>query len=213
MHSPQMIERNVQPTVAGGRSETRRLLALGAVLILVGVAAVVARSVDVDLGALIGEQSWPALVIVPGLVLIGLAFVARPPDGLGFAIAGSIVTTIGMILLVQANTGAWASWAYVWTLIPGAAGIGMTIYGLLTRSRELVGNGARLAAIAGVLFIAGWWYFETLFTTGEQPADLGTWWPLVLIAVGTVIAIRALLTTRHGRNGVATPDIEGGHRS
>jgi hypothetical protein len=208
-----MIDGNVEPPVVGGRSERRRLLALGGVLILVGVIAAVARAVDLDLGAFIGQQTWPALVIVPGLVLIGLAFVARPPDGLGFAIAGSIVTTIGTILLVQANTGSWSSWAYVWALIPGAAGIGIAVYGLLTRTVGLVDKGARLVLVAGSLYIAGWWYFEALFATGEQPVDLATWWPVALIALGTVVATRALLSTRHGRSGVTTPDIDGGSRS
>jgi hypothetical protein len=210
MHSQQMMDGNVEAPVAGGRSERRRLLALGAGLILVGVIAALARAADLDLGGLIGEQTWPALVITPGLVLIGLAFVTRPPEGLGFAIAGSIVSTIGTILLVQANTGAWASWAYAWALIPGAAGVGMAVYGLLTRVTDLVDKGVRLVAVAGVLYLAGWWYFEALFATGEQPVDLAMWWPVALIGAGTVIATRALLSTRHGPGRVATPDTDGG---
>lgn len=179
-----------------GRPRDRSLLAVGAILIVLGLLAVVARVADIELGAFIGEQTWPFLVIVPGLVLLAMAFVRTPPAGLGFVIAGSIVTTVGTILLVQANTGAWASWAYVWALIPAAAGLGMALYGLLGRTRELVDTGVRMVLIGGALFAVGWWYFETLFSTGKQPIDLGGWWPLVLIGIGVVLTVRALLDTR-----------------
>ena len=53
---------------------------------------------------------------------------------MGFAIAGSIVTTVGSVLLYQQTTGHWESWAYAWALVgPGAAGLGMLVYGLLFR--------------------------------------------------------------------------------
>ena len=189
-------QRRHEPGHESKDGDTRRLLGLGAVLILVGLAAVAVREADLGLGGLIGEQTWPLLVIAPGLVLIGLAFVPAPPNGLGFAIAGSIVTSVGMILLVQANTDTWSSWAYVWALIPGAAGLGMAVYGLLTRAAELVQKGVALMVTAGVLFMVGWWYFEALFTTGEQPVDVATWWPIALVGAGAVIAIRALFVAR-----------------
>lgn len=183
---------------ASPRPGTGSLLLLGAILVAVGVVALTLRALDVDLDAFIGEQTWPLLVIVPGLVLLGLAFVRTPPDGLGFAIGGSIVTTVGAILLVQANTETWQSWAYVWALIPGAAGLGMVGYGLLTRSAELVSKGIRMVLIAGALFVVGWWYFEALFATGEPPIGIDTWWPLALIGAGAIIAVRALFGSRRG---------------
>ena len=185
---------------AGTRRGTGPALVVGAILIIVGLAAAVARVVDVDLGRYIGAQTWPFLVILPGLVLIATAFVRTPPDGLGLAIAGSIVAAVGTLLLVQANTGAWASWAYAWALIPGAAGCGLAGYGLRTRTPGLVDQGARMILIAGFLYVAGWWYFEALFATGDQPMDLGTWWPIGLVVAGALVAVRAL---REGRR--ATP--------
>jgi FtsH-binding integral membrane protein len=208
MTAPQMIHSDTGSDPERVRSETRRLLALGALLIVVGLAAMAARTADLDLGGLIGEQTWPLLVVVPGLLLLGLAFVRTPPDGVGFAIAGSIVTTVGAILLVQANTANWASWAYVWALIPGAAGLGMAAYGLLTHTGELVDKGVWMVVIAGVLYIVGWWYFEGLFATGEQPVDVATWWPVALIAAGAVVAIRALFAA-HGAAPPTASDTEG----
>ncbi len=192
------LQGNHETEVTPTRADTGRLVGLGAILILVGVAAVAARSADLDLGVWIGELTWPLFVIVPGLILLGLAVVRTPPDGLGFAIAGSVVTTIGAILLVQANTDTWTSWAYVWALIPGAAGLGMIGYGLLTRIEGLVDRGVWLVVIAGVMFVIGRWYFEAVFATGEQPVDIVTWWPLGLIMAGVIVAARALLESRRG---------------
>jgi hypothetical protein len=181
----------------------RPLIVFGAVLMVIGLAIVAGRIVDVELENVIGEQTWPFFVIVPGLVLLVAAIIPRPPDGLGFAIAGSIVTSVGVILLFQANTDAWASWSYVWALIPGAAGLGMAGYGLLTRRRELIGKGVRLAVIAAVLFVIGAWYFETWYATGDVPVDAASWWPIVLIGVGAFIAIRALLGDRRSTSANA----------
>jgi hypothetical protein len=41
------------------------------------------------------------------------------------AVAACIIGGIGGILYWQSYTGDWASWAYVWTLIPGFSGIGI----------------------------------------------------------------------------------------
>ncbi len=189
---------------------TGSLIVIGSILILVGLVAVLARTVDIDLGSYIGEQTWPLLVIVPGVVLLALALMRTPPEGVGFAIAGAIVTAVGAILLAQANTHAWASWAYVWALIPGAAGCGMAGYGLLTRTTDLVDRGVWMILVSGVLYMIGWWYFEALFATGEQPIDIGTWWPLGLILAGAIVAARALHEARNASNRPSAPGAEGG---
>ena len=174
-------------------ARTNPLVILGTILVLIGLVAGVGRLAGIDLATVIGDQTWPLLVIVPGLLLIGLAFVPAPPDGIGFAIAGAIVTTVGAILLVQANTGLWESWAYVWALIPGAAGLAKAIYGWATGARDEVRVGLRMMLISGVLFVVGAWYFTAIFATGQPPVDVATWWPAALIAVGALITIRALL--------------------
>jgi len=210
MHAHPGIQGNHETEVRPARADAGRLLGVGATLILVGVVAVLARSLALDLGAVIGEATWPLLVIVPGLVLIGLAYTRKPPDGLGLAIAGSVITAVGTILLVQANTGAWESWAYVWILIPGAAGLGMAGYGLLTRTAGLIDRGVWMVVISGIVFLVARWYFEAVFATGDQPVDLATWWPLGLVAAGVLVAARALLEWRRGSTPTTVPDVEGG---
>lgn len=166
---------------------------IGILLLVAGVLSLGARVLDIDPFAATAAGGWPLLVIMPGLVLLAASVFPAPPSGLGFAIPGSIVTTVGLVLFYQQSTGHWESWAYSWALVgPGGAGLGMLLYGLLFRQREIVSNGARLTAIAAVLFGVGLWYFETIFRTGQVPIDLGGWWPLVLIVFGVIALVAGL---------------------
>ena len=127
-------------------------------------------------------------MIIPGVILMLASLIPQPPRGVGFAIAGSIVTTVGLVLLYQEQTARWESWAYAWALVgPGAAGLGMLVYGLIFGQRELVSVGLRLASIAAAIFVAGYWFFETVFVTGRAPVDLGAWWPVAIIGAGLVV--------------------------
>lgn len=178
-------------------------LVLGLLLVGGGITAFLAQSLGVDLGTLIGEGGWPYLVIVPGLVLLLGALVVPRPGGVGFAVAGSIVTTVGAILLYQNATDTFESWAYVWALIPTAAGVALTISGLATGTEALVRTGSRMAVVGTVLFLAGLWFFGSLFSTGEIPIDLGTWWPVAFIVVGGAVVLSAFggsdPTAHHGQ--------------
>jgi hypothetical protein len=168
-------------------------VAFGSVLVLVGAAVLILRAAGADVIAAIEAAGWPFFVIIPGLVLLAASLFPAPPNGRGFAIAGSIVTTIGTMLLVMQLTGRFEAWAYAWALIPGGAGIGSLLYGLFARERETVVNGLRLIAVSAVMFIVGAWFFETTFATGRAPLDLATWWPALLIGLGVLVVTRGLL--------------------
>jgi hypothetical protein len=178
---------------------------VGIVLLAVGLGAFALQQIGVDVAEVLGDGGWPLLVIVPGLILIALAVMPAAPNGVGFAIGGSIVTTVGLLLLYQQSTGHWESWAYAWALLPAAAGAAMTVYGTATGHSELTSVGVRLAAIGASLFAIGFWFFETIFDTGRVPFDLAAWWPVVPIVGGLVLIVRALT-----RPGDAPPD--GGSR-
>lgn len=167
---------------------------LGGLLVIVGVGWLVMRELRLDPIGAIAEAGWPYFVIVPGVLLLLLALLPSPPRGLGFAVAGSIVTTVGVVLLYQNTTGHFESWAYAWALVgPAAAGLGMLLYGLVFGQRDLVPIGTRLLAVGAAVFVAGYWFFETIFATGRAPIDLGAWWPVVLVAVGVAVVLVGLL--------------------
>ncbi len=177
-----------------------RMAILGAILILGGAIALVVSWTDFELDGRILDASWPIFVVVPGLVLLALASVPRPPAGVGFAIAGSIVTSVGVLLWYQEATGHWESWSYAWALIgPGAAGLGALGYGALTRNEQMVRVGSRLAAIGLGIFLVGAYFFETVFRSGRAPFDLSGTWPLILIGLGVVLIAVTVLGGRTTR--------------
>ena len=88
-----------------------RGVAAGIVLVVAGGVVLAARQAGFEVGNLVADGGWALFIIVPGLALLATAFVPTPPQGLGFAIAGSVVTTVGLILLYQETTETWESWA------------------------------------------------------------------------------------------------------
>lgn len=185
-----------------GRQTGRRTgtLLVGLLLVAGGAAAFSLQAAGFQVGELVGRDGWPFLVIVPGLALLAGAAIAARPAGVGLAIAGSIVTTVGAILLYQNLTKDWESWAYVWALIPTAAGVALAVYGTAASDDGLVLTGGRLALIGAVLFLAGLWFFGSLFSSGTAPFNLGEWWPAVPIVIGGAILLSAI-----GRSGTTRP--------
>jgi hypothetical protein len=188
------------------------LVVIGALLAVAGVGWFVARSLGLDPFGSIADAGWPFFVIIPGVILMLSSLIPKPPRGLGFAIAGSIVTTVGLVLFYQETTDDWESWAYAWALVgPGAAGLGMLVYGLIFGQRDLVSVGLRLAAVGAGVFVVGYWFFETVFATGRAPVDLGAWWPVVAIVAGLAIVTIGLARGRGNEgNDRATPASHGG---
>jgi vacuolar-type H+-ATPase subunit I/STV1 len=185
----------MQQTLQHPRNDAARAV-VGLLLIVVGGAVLGLRQAGMDLNEALGSSGWPFFVIVPGLVLLGMAVVPAAPRGVGFAVAGSIVTTVGGLLLYQARTGDWESWAYAWALIPLAAGVAMVVYGLLARVPGLVTAGSWTGGIAAVVLLIGAWFFAPAFAGADRRLELETWWPAVAIAVGVLMMIRALVSPR-----------------
>jgi hypothetical protein len=173
--------------------DRRGPLVFGGILLALGLAAFALEAAGEEVGRLVGEAGWPFFVIVPGLLLLGAAFLVPKPRGLGFAVAGSIVTTVGLILLVQNATGLYETWAWVWALIPTAAGLGLFGYGLFADEPAARSVGTRLAAIGTVLLIVGAWFFNPILIGGQPPITLDGAWPVALVVAGAVILGWALL--------------------
>jgi hypothetical protein len=174
---------------------TRRdgLFILAALLIGAGMLGLVAQVAGYDLGDLVAGSSWTLFVIVPGLVLLG-AGLLRPRPVVGLAIGGSIVTSVGLLLLYQDLNAHYESWSYAWALIgPGAAGLGLTLYALRSHEREALTTGLRLMVVSSGIFLAGAWYFETVFRTGRLPFDFEGSWPVVLVGLGVLLLVLAFV--------------------
>jgi hypothetical protein len=165
---------------------------LGLLLVALGVVVLVARQIGVDVPGAIGSWGWPLFIIIPGVVLLAVSLVPAPPNGIGFAVAGAVITTVGSLLLYQSQTQDWESWAYAWALIPMAVGAALVVYGLYAQRSKMVRGGLWTAGIATLLFAFGAWFFEGLYQ-GQMRPDINEWWPIAIVAVGAVLVLRAVL--------------------
>lgn len=127
-------------------------------------------------------RQWPLIIVaVGGFFLVGALF-GTPP----LAIPASVIGGIGSILYYQNLTGNWASWAYIWALIPGFAGIGTVLMGLLERKKNgRVREGLRLMGISLALFVVFGLFFNGF-------GGLGQFWPVLLIIAGGWILLQNL---------------------
>jgi hypothetical protein len=173
--------------------ERRRAIVLGAILIAVGGAFLVTNLTGFAIGA-----AWPLFIVVPGLVLVAAAFAAGGEAGGGLAIAGSIVTTVGLILAVQEATGLYATWAYAWALVaPGSVGVGMVLFGTFTGRPDLVTAGLRVAGVGLALFVGFAIFFEGIIgLSGEGAPPLEGLVPIALIALGAILILGSLVGRR-----------------
>lgn len=126
---------------------------------------------------------WPFTVIGFG----GLFFVAMFAGGRGtavFAIPGSIISGIGLVLLIQNIFHHWESMSYFWTLIIVFVGVGIYIMGWYGEDANQKHAGRRVMRIGFILFIIFGAFFEMIFSSFSSLA-----FPILLIALGVYLVI------------------------
>jgi hypothetical protein len=169
------------------RSNTGGLIA-GTLLIVFGLMALAGQFFrGVDWGFL-----WPFAIIGFG----ALFFVAMFAGGKGtaaFAIPGSIVGGIGLILLFQNITQRWESMSYFWTLIIMFVGVGIYIMGLYGGDENQKRSGLRVMKVGFILFVIFGAFFEMIFSSYSNII-----FPVLLILLGAylVVSRSGLLRTK-----------------
>jgi hypothetical protein len=179
----------------------------GVFLILLGSGLFAARYFDIDVWTSFGramewipwEYAWTGFLLGPGAVMLlfGL-FGSRQSAGL--AIPGCVLTTIGLIMLGQALWDAWASWSYVWALIPASVGLGLFVLGLRTRESRTQKVGSVMLAVSLIAFVVLATFFEVLvgvggFLPGEARRAV---LPILVIAAGLFIVFSSRRTRSSG---------------
>ena len=167
-------------------------LAAGVVLVVIGLAFLAFEQFEFDFG----RYGWPVYVIAPGVVLLLIGLAIPHEGGLGAAIPGGIITTVGLLLAYQEAAGAYASWAYAWALVaPGSVGLTLTLYGLLHRRMDLLDAGLRTAAVGLGLFVGFGLFFENVIglDDGGSTAAIRSALPMLTVGLGVIIVIRNLL--------------------
>ena len=174
-----------QTTVMGGSSSS---LAVGIVLVVVGVFFLIMRLFQIDLST----YGWPLYVVIPGLTLLIVGYFSL---GTGALVPGGIVTITGLILLAQNASGDWASWAYAWTLVaPGGVGLGLCLQGLRVHDAGQQRLGRNLMFWSLLMFMIGFVIFESIFNISGQ--DFGVVGraalPVLLIIIGVTLLARSM---------------------
>lgn len=159
--------------------EQRKGLVSGIMLILLGGFFLAAQLMP----ELFGYVFWPFILVGIGGIFLLSALLTRSG---GLAIPGCILLGLGGIFYYQTMTNDWASWSYIWTLIPGFVGVGVIIAGLLSRSGPRFDTGGLvLMAISAMGFLL----FGGMFGLN---LEVNTLWPIFLIGIGVLTLFSAL---------------------
>ena len=178
----------------GGRRRRDLEAALGGLLLLLGLLVLAGQALDLELG----EIGWPFFVILPGLGLLGLGLTGSGRPGEVLAMAGGVVTMVGLVLLVQNTTDRFETWAYAWTLLVVGVGIGRWLVGVTRGRQDLASSGGWLIATGLAAFLGFAVLFEAVIGIGGRtPGGAGRYTlAALLILAGLVLLGRRLLTTR-----------------
>lgn len=151
--------------------------------------------------------AWPLFIIVPGLMFfVGMILGGRSVSGL--AIPGSIVTTVGLILLFQNTFNVWESWAYAWALIfPTAVGVGILIHGIWGGDPKAVREGKNMAIVGLMILVVAGAFFELVLNIGGRGSGgiVRIAWPAVLVIIGAYLLARNLLNLGAARRQEEQP--------
>ncbi|HLE91153.1 MAG TPA: hypothetical protein VI753_08390, partial [Anaerolineales bacterium] len=101
-----------------------------------------------------------------------------------FAIPGSIVGGIGLVLLFQNITNHWESMSYFWTLIILSVGAGIYIMGLYGGDIKQKQSGLRVMKVGFILFIIFGAFFEMIFSSFNNIL-----FPVLLILLGAYLVL------------------------
>ncbi len=158
---------------------------IGISLIALGVLLILFNFLNIDYG----QFAWPFFVIVPGILIFGVALFVDESLGKLLIIPGSVIAVTGIILLYQNTSNHWESWSYAWALVaPTGIGLGFFIYGSLKRQTDTIKKGMHMLIIGLVIFIVGFVFFELVI--GISGIGLGKYgWPLLLIGLGVLFVL------------------------
>lgn len=133
--------------MSGNRSQ----LALGVILVLIGVWFLLDQTVPAFNNFFDRYNEWPINLLLIGGAIFIVGLVLGAP---GLAVPAAIVAGTGGIFYYQQSTGDYASWSYMWTLYPGFIGVGSVLAGLLgDHTAHNLKRGFNMMVFSAVLFL------------------------------------------------------------
>ena len=126
---------------------------------------------------------WPFIVIGIG-ALFFVAMFAGGKSAAGFAVPGSIVGGIGLVLFYENVTQHWEMMSYFWTLIIFFVGLGIYIMGLYGENEAQRKSGSGVMKVGVILFIIFGALFESIFSSFTNMI-----FPILLILLGLYLVL------------------------
>ena len=163
---------------------SRTGMVAGILLILLGVLFMALQFIEISFWG----ELWPAIIIGIGLLFYVAMLVSGRSSG-ALAVPGSVITMVGLILLFHNTFGYWETWAYAWTLIVVAAGIGINIFGRYSRQEKVRQSGGLVARIGLVLFVLFGIFFELFIGLTGVFEGSSLLWPVLLILLGAYLLL------------------------
>jgi hypothetical protein len=161
------------------QNNSRSGIVTGILLIVLGVAFLTMQFFEIRFWS----DWWPTAIIGVGLLFFIAMLIAGKSAG-ALAIPGSVIVMVGLILLFHNTFGFWETWAYAWTLIIFAAGIGISIFGRYTDQDKIRQSGGVVARLGVVLFVIFGIFFELFIGLSGLFDGSSIMWPLLLILFG-----------------------------
>ncbi len=155
---------------------------VGLFLIAIGALFVLFQFVPELRHTLRGLVSWPVIIIGLGIFLVIKNLVDKDEQGL---VSACVILGVGGILYWQNLYSAWGDW-YYWLLIPGFAGAGNVMAGLINgQSGRSLQKGLWQIGLSAVLFFIFSPYLRLNWMFDQ-------YWPVLLIAAGIFLIINAM---------------------
>ncbi len=142
------------------------------------------------------DNTWPLVVIGVGAALFVIMLLGGKTRG-GLAVPGSILVTIGLIMLVMNFTNRWEAWSYAWALIIFAVGLGNLINGLWSELPDLRKKGLSTMLDGLSLFLLFGTIMEFIFSlSGESRWGSALLWGSLLALLGVYLLVTGALQMR-----------------
>ena len=161
------------------RSNAGALLG-GALLIVFGLLILV--------GQIFRTWNWGFILSFAMLAFGSIFFVIMFAGGkqtAPFAIPGSIITGVGLVLLVQSFIHHWEAITYLWTLVILLAGVGIYIMGWYSGDASQRRSGLGVMKIGFILFIVFGAFFEILVFSSFNSMIF----PVLIILLGVYLVL------------------------
>jgi hypothetical protein len=177
-------------------------LFLGMLLILIGVVFLIDLLLP---NYKIMGFGWPIIVILLGLIFFIGMLIARE-KGVGLAIPGALITSLGFLLFLQNTFNLWLTWTYAWTLLISAFGLGLLMMNNTLKRPGLRKTGGALIGVGLVLFVILGIFFEIILNISGENKASGVFLSVGLVFLGLFILFSRFLFARSAKVHQKTSD-------